>query len=65
MKNFTLYLAFVFCLMASKLIAQDSIEYRARAIAEKIENITKDEKATLKAEIELVNSELIKPRFIL
>ena len=60
MKNFTLYLAFTVCLMVSKLTAQDSFEYRARAIAEKIENITKDEKATLKAEIESVNSELEK-----
>ena len=60
MKNFTLYLAFAICLMASKLSAQDSFEYRARAIAEKIEKITKDEKATLKAELELVNTELEK-----
>ena len=60
MRNFTLYLAFAACLLASKLSAQDSFEYRARAIAEKIENITKDEKATLKAEIELVNTELEK-----
>ncbi len=58
MRNFTLYLAFAICLLASKLSAQDSFEYRARAIAEKIENITKDEKAALKAEIESVNTEL-------
>ena len=60
MRNFTLYLAFAVCLMVSKLAAQDNFEYRARAIAEKIENITKDEKAALKAEIELVNTELEK-----
>jgi len=61
MRNFTLYLAFAVCLMASKLSAQDSsFEYRARVIAEKIENITKDEKAALKAEIESVNAELEK-----
>ena len=60
MRNFTLYLAFSVCLLANKLSAQDNFEYRARAIAEKIENITKDEKAALKAEIELVNTELEK-----
>ncbi len=60
MRNFTLYLAFAICLLASKLSAQDSFEYRASAIAEKIENITKEEKAALKAEIESVNTELEK-----
>jgi hypothetical protein len=58
MRNFTLYLAIVACLMASKLSAQESFESKARVIAEKIENITKEEKAALKAEIESVNKEL-------
>ena len=58
MRNFTLYLAMVACLMASKLLAQESFESKARVIAEKIENITKEEKAALKAEIESVNNEL-------
>ena len=58
MKNFTFYLAVTACLLASKLSAQESFEARARAIADKIEIITKDEKAALKAEIELVNKEL-------
>jgi hypothetical protein len=44
--------------MASKLSAQDNFEYRARAIADKIENITKEEKAALKVELEAVNTEL-------
>ena len=59
-KNFTLYLAFAVCLLANKLAAQDSFEYKARIIAEKIENITKDEKAALKAELEAVNTDLEK-----
>jgi hypothetical protein len=58
MRNFTLYLAMLACLMASKLSAQETFESKARVIAEKIENITKEEKAALKAEIESVNKEL-------
>ena len=58
MKNFTIYVALLFCLMASKLSAQESFESKARAIADKIENITKEEKAALKAEIESVNKDL-------
>jgi hypothetical protein len=58
MRNFTIYLAFAVCLLASKLTAQESFEYKARIIAEKIENITKEEKASLKKEVEEVNKEL-------
>ncbi|MBP6557760.1 MAG: hypothetical protein KA213_05290 [Flavobacterium sp.] len=58
MKNFTIYVALLLCLMASKLSAQESFESKARAIADKIENITKEEKAALKAEIESVNKDL-------
>lgn len=68
MKNFTLYLAVAACLLATKLSAQETkqkdeqtqptFESRARAIADKIENITKDEKAALKMELEEVNKEL-------
>lgn len=58
MKNFTLYLAITACLLACKLSAQETFETRAKAIAEKIENITKDEKAALKAELETVNKDL-------
>ena len=58
MKNFTLYLAVAACLVASKLSAQETFEDKARAIGDKIENITKDEKAALKAELEVVNKEL-------
>ncbi|MDI1316440.1 hypothetical protein [Flavobacterium sp.] len=58
MRNFTLYLAVAACLLASKLSAQESFEAKARATADKIENITKDEKAALKVELEVVNKEL-------
>lgn len=58
MKNFTFYLALAACLLASKLAAQESFETRAKAIAEKIEHITKEEKAFLKTEIDEVNKAL-------
>lgn len=58
MKNFTLYLAVAACLLASKISAQESFEDKAKAIAQKIENITKDEKAALKTELEAVNKDL-------
>jgi hypothetical protein len=57
MRNFTIYVAVFFCLIASKMEAQDNFDDRVRTIAEKIENITKEEKAALKAEIESVNKE--------
>ena len=58
MRNFTIYLALLLCLLANKAVAQETFEAKARAIAEKIANITKEEKAALKAEIEAVNKEL-------
>ncbi|WP_395633183.1 hypothetical protein [Flavobacterium sp.] len=58
MRNFTIYLALFLCLLANKTVAQETFEAKARAIAEKIANITKEEKAALKAEIEAVNKEL-------
>ncbi|QBZ96738.1 coiled-coil domain-containing protein [Flavobacterium sangjuense] len=58
MKNFTLYLAVAACLVASKLSAQETFEDKAKAIAVKIENITKEEKAALKVELETVNKDL-------
>jgi hypothetical protein len=58
MRNFTIYLTIFLCLIASKIIAQETFEVKAKIIAEKIENITKEEKAALKAEIESVNKEL-------
>ena len=69
-KNFTIYLALSLCLAASKLVAQEksnkdeqstqTFEAKAKAIGEKIEKITAEEKATLKAEVESVNVQLEK-----
>lgn len=59
MKNFTLYVAIAACLVASKLVAQEtSFEDRVKGIANKIEQITKEEKSALKSELEDVNKEL-------
>ncbi|MCX6172604.1 MAG: hypothetical protein NT048_07180 [Flavobacterium sp.] len=58
MRNFTIYLAVFFCLVASKMVAQETFEEKAIVIAEKIEKITKEEKVALKSEIETVNKEL-------
>jgi hypothetical protein len=57
MRNFTIYLALAACLFASKITAQETFEAKARQIAEKIEKITKDEKESLKIEIEEVNKQ--------
>ncbi len=60
MKNFTIYLAMAACLMATKLAAQSDLtfEVKVRLISERIEAITKEEKAALKVELEEVNKEL-------
>ncbi len=55
MRNFTIYLALLLCLFASKMVAQETFESKAKAIANKIENITKEEKEALKVEVEEVN----------
>ena len=58
MKNFTLYLAMAACLIASKLSAQEtSFEDRVRIISDKIDTISKEERAALKVELEDVNKE--------
>ncbi len=59
MRNLTLYLALLLCLFFAKAVAQQTFEDRAKIIASKIENITKEEKAALKLEIEAVNNQLI------
>ena len=58
MRNFTIYLTGLLCLFLTKVFSQETFESRAKAIATKIENITKDEKAGLKEEVEAVNVEL-------
>lgn len=55
MRNFTIYLALAACLFAGKIAAQQTFESKAKQIADKIEQITKDEKESLKIEIEEVN----------
>jgi hypothetical protein len=67
MRNLTIYLTGFLCLFLTNLFGQgtsdselskQTFESRAKAIAAKIETITKEEKAALKTEIELVNSQL-------
>lgn len=58
MRNLVIYLALSLCLFASKVTAQETFVSKTKAIAEKIETITKEEKAALKTEIEQVNQQL-------
>ncbi len=58
MKTITIYLTLAVCLLATKLAAQETFEAKARAIAEKIEKITQEEKEALKIEVEEVNKQL-------
>jgi len=68
MRNFTIYLVLLLCLFASKMLAQDpsqkgaqspqTFEMQAKTIASNIENITNEEKAALKKEVDAVNDEL-------
>lgn len=60
MRNFTIYLVLTLLLFAGKLIAQETFESKAKAIAEKITNITENEKTKLKTEVEDVNLQLEK-----
>jgi hypothetical protein len=57
MRNFTIYLAVAACLFLNDMFAQ-TFEDKAKDIAHKIENITKDEKDRLKEAIEAVNIKL-------
>jgi hypothetical protein len=58
MKNFTVYLVILVFLFVSKVLGQETFESKAKKIANKIEKITKEEKATLKEEVEAVNVQL-------
>lgn len=58
MKNFTIYLVILIFLFVSKVLGQETFELRAKQIANKIEKITKEEKAVLKEEVEAVNIQL-------
>ncbi|WP_166920422.1 porin family protein [Flavobacterium poyangense] len=58
MKNFTLYLVILVFLFVSKVLGQETFESKAASIARKIEKITKEQKALLKEEVEVVNVQL-------
>jgi len=58
MKNFTLYLVVLIFLFVSKVLGQETFESKAKKIANKIEKITKEEKAALKEEVEVLNVQL-------
>ena len=67
MKNFIIYASLLLSALAGKAIAQEKVkveveestfELKVKLIANKIDAITKEEKAALKAEIESVNKEL-------
>ncbi|MEO8235644.1 MAG: hypothetical protein ABI549_09545 [Flavobacterium sp.] len=60
MRNLIIYLTVFLCSVASNLYAQDTFESRAKTIASNIEKITKEEKQTLKKQVEEVNVELDK-----
>ena len=60
MNKIITYLVISLFLLVSKATAQQTFESKAKAIATKIENITKEEKATLKSEVEAVNMQLEK-----
>lgn len=58
MQKIIFYAVAMLCLFASKVFAQETFEQRAKAIAERIETITKEEKDALKTEVETVNQQL-------
>lgn len=55
MGKIIIYCTLFLLLFITKVAAQDTFETKAKAIADKIENIIKEEKATLKNEVEEVN----------
>ena len=60
MKRVVLYLGIMVLATLSKTYGQETFEQKAKGIAYRIEKITKEEKAVLKQQIELVNTELEK-----
>lgn len=58
MKKITLSLVAFLCLILTTAQAQETFEMRAKAIAEKIEKITQEEKSALKVEVEAISSQL-------
>ena len=60
MRNFIIYLAIFAAASVAKMNGQETFEQKAKAIAYRIEKITKEEKTFLKDQVELVNQELEK-----
>ncbi|RZJ71513.1 MAG: hypothetical protein EOO45_11770 [Flavobacterium sp.] len=60
MKTITFYVVALVCLLTTSLSAQETFEKRAETIAKNIEQITKQEKDSLKVEVERVNQMLDK-----
>lgn len=60
MQKIIFYAMTLLCFFVSKAIAQETFEQRAKAIALRIETITKEEKDALKEEVEAVNKLLDK-----
>ncbi|MFC6096994.1 hypothetical protein ACFPVY_10095 [Flavobacterium qiangtangense] len=58
MQKIIFYAVAMLCLFASKVFAQETFETRAKAIAQNIETVTKEEKDALKSEVEAVNKQL-------
>lgn len=57
MRHFTLAMGML-CLITTQISAQETFESRAKQIADKIDAISKEEKAALKAEVEAVDKQL-------
>jgi len=60
MKQVVLYLGILVLVTFSKTYGQVTFEQKAKGIASQIEKITKEEKASLKQQVEMVNDELEK-----
>lgn len=58
MKNFIIYLFILVFSFVTKVMGQETFESKAKRIANKIEKVTKEEKAALKEEVEAVNVQL-------
>lgn len=60
MRNFIIYLGILILTSAMQMFGQETFEAQAKEIANRIEKITKEEKALLKFQVEEVNKELQK-----
>ena len=58
MQKIVFYVVVLSCFFVSKITAQETFEERAKAIAQKIELITREEKQVLKDQVEEINKQL-------